>query len=139
MPDKSWKAFERRIALRFPGGRRRGADTRGDSGGKSDIICDGWAPECKLLARPCFSDLLDAARQSERNAQPGQIPVAIVKRKRDRDGDALVVLRLETFQEWFLRAEGVGDGFRSLARKTAEDSADILRALESGPPEEGGR
>ena len=102
MPDASWKAFERRIARLFPNGRRRGADTRGENAGKSDIICDGWAPECKLLSRPSFSDLLDAARQAERNARELETPIAIVKRKRDRDGDALVVMRLETFAEWYL-------------------------------------
>ena len=102
MPDASWKAFERRIARLFPNGRRRGANTRGDSARKSDIVCDGWSPECKLLGRPAFSDLLDAARQAERNAQGHQIPVAIVKRKRDRDTDALAVMRLKSFQEWFL-------------------------------------
>ena len=93
--DAAWKAFERRMARLFPKGRRRGADTRGPSTGKSDIICDGWSPECKLLGRPSFSDLLDAARQAERNAEPLQTPVAIVKRKRDRDTDSLVVMRLD--------------------------------------------
>ena len=102
MPDKSWKAYERRIARLFPAGRRRGCDTQG---GKSDIVCDGWAPECKLLGRPSFSALLDAAHQAERNAQDLQVPVAIVKRKRDRDLDALVVMRLETFCQWFLGVE----------------------------------
>lgn len=102
MPDASWKAFERRVAKRFPGGRRRGPDTRGESAGKSDVICNGWAPECKLLSRPSFSDLLDAARQAERNAEASQIPVAIVKRKRDYDANALVVIRLDVFSDWFL-------------------------------------
>ena len=99
MPDKSWKAFERRIAKRFPSGRRRGPDTHG---GKSDIVCDGFAPECKLLGRPSFSAMLDAARQSERNAQDLQAPIAIVKKKGHRDRDALVVMRLEEFCQWFI-------------------------------------
>ena len=102
MADAGWKAFERRIASLFPNGRRRGPDTRGDSAGKCDIVCDGFAPELKLLGRPSFSDLLDAARQSERNAEPLKVPVAIVKRKRDRDADSLVVMRLESFVEWYL-------------------------------------
>ena len=85
-----------------PNGRRRGPDTRGESAGKSDVICDGWAPEVKLLARPSFSDLLAAARQAERNAGELQTPVAVVKRKYDDDGDALVTMRLEQFEEWFL-------------------------------------
>ena len=66
------------------------------------MIADGWAPECKLLGRPSFSDLLEACRQAEANAEPLQTPVAVVKRKRDRDTDALVVMRLESFREWFL-------------------------------------
>ena len=105
MPDAAWKAFERRMAKLFPGGRRRGPDTRGETGGKSDIVCDGWAPECKLLSRPSFSALLEAARQAEFNAQALQVPVAIVKRKRDSDRNALVVLRLGTFRDWFLSRE----------------------------------
>lgn len=103
MADRSWKQFERRIAKYFPNGRRRGADTQNvDRGGKSDIICDGWAPECALLGRPAFSRLLEKAVQSERNAEPGQIPVAIVKKKFSDDNDALVIFRLETFVEHFL-------------------------------------
>ena len=101
MADAAWKAFERRIATVF-NGLRRGPVTRSDSGGKSDIVCDGWSPECKLLGRPSFSDLLDAARQSERNAEDGLVPVAVIKRKRDRDCDSLVVMRLESFVEWYL-------------------------------------
>jgi len=65
MPDKSWKAFERRIAKWFPNGRRRGADTRTEYAGKSDIICNGWAPELKLQARIGFQDCINAVRQAE--------------------------------------------------------------------------
>ena len=102
MPDAAWKAFERRIARLFPNGRRRGADTRSEAGGKSDIVCDGWSPELKLLGRPSFSDLLGAARQAERNAEALKIPVAIVKKKGARDADSIVVLTLSTFVSWFL-------------------------------------
>ncbi len=64
MADAAWKAFERRVATIF-GGRRRGADFRGPDGGKSDVIAEGWSIECKLLGRPCYPDLLAAARQAE--------------------------------------------------------------------------
>ena len=101
MPDTSWKAFERRIARVF-GGVRRGADTRGPHGGKSDVIANGWAIECKLLGRPSYSDLLAAAHQAELAAKPAELPVAVVKRKRADDADALVVLRLATFRAWFI-------------------------------------
>ena len=103
MSEKSWKAYERRIAKLFPSGQRRGADFRGDSAGKSDIISPGWAPECKLLARPSFGQLLGAARQAETNAKVDEIPIAIVKRKNDRDVDSLVVFRLETFYRLWLK------------------------------------
>jgi hypothetical protein len=56
----------------------------------------------KLQKRLGYQDFLDAARQSERNAVDLQTPVAILKRPRDHDRNALVVMRLETFAEWFL-------------------------------------
>ena len=102
MPDKAWKAFERRIAKWFPGGRRRGADTRGVDAGKSDIIADGWSPECKLQHRIAYQVILDACLQAERNAVSMQTPVAILKRPRDRDRNAIVCMRLEVFAQWFL-------------------------------------
>jgi hypothetical protein len=102
MADKSWKAWERRVATIF-GGRRRGAYTGLNGQGKTDVIATGWAIECKLLARAGYQDLLDAARQAEANREcPEDIPVAVVKRKGDLTKDALVVMRLETFQEWFV-------------------------------------
>jgi hypothetical protein len=103
MPDKSWKAYERRIAKVFPGATRRGAHTGDGRNGKSDLILDGYSVECKLLSRPSFSTMLEAANQAERNAEsPGDIPLAIVKRKGDLDINALVVMRLETFKEFFV-------------------------------------
>jgi hypothetical protein len=104
MPDQAWKAFERRIAKVF-GGIRRGADTRSADGGKCDVIHDHFAIECKLVARPNHSTALDACRQAERNAKPHQEPVVVIKRKNAHDRDALVVQRLEVFEQWRL-----GDG-----------------------------
>ena len=102
MSEAGWKKFESRIAARF-GGRRRGAATSQNGAGKCDVVgADGWAIECKLLGRPGYQDLLDAALQAEKNADPEDIPVAIVKRKRDHDQNALVVMRLEKFLEWFV-------------------------------------
>jgi len=103
MADKSWKAWERRVAKWFPDGRRRGADFRGDHSGKSDVISDGWSIEVKLLGRPTYGGMKDAARQAETNKEhPSDIPVAIVKKKGDPDKDALVVMRLESFSEYFI-------------------------------------
>lgn len=102
MTDTAWKAFERRVASVF-GGKRRGAYTGTTQGGKSDIIKPGWSIECKLLSRPCFADLLAAARQAEANAeQPTDIPISVIKRKGDLDTQALVVMRLERFKEFFV-------------------------------------
>ena len=101
MPDRGWKAFERRVARLF-GGQRRGPDTRGPHAGKTDVIHPHYAIEVKLLGRPSFSDLLSAVKQAELNAEPHQEPIAVVKRKDAHDQNALVVMRLPTFMEWRL-------------------------------------
>lgn len=102
MTDKAWKAWERRIAAIF-GGTRRGAYTGNGRQGKTDIICPGWAVECKLYSRPTWSVIQDAARQAESNAETNlDIPVGVVKQKGALDRDALVVMRLEKFIEFFV-------------------------------------
>ena len=108
MPDSSWKSFERRIAKLF-GGKRRGADYRSEQGGKDDVVHGRFSIECKLLGRPSYSDLLDAARQAERNSPPDRIPIAIIKRKHADDRDSLVVMRLETFLKYEPRPEEPND------------------------------
>ena len=100
MTDHAWKQFERRVAKRF-GGQRRGADYRDSEGGKNDVIVDGWSIECKLLGRPSLWAMQIACAQAESAAQPHDIPIAIVKKKGQHDDNALVVMRLEQFQEWF--------------------------------------
>ena len=102
MPEPAWKGFERRVAT-ILGGKRRGAGTSEAGEGKCDVIVPGMAPELALLGRPSFSDLLSKARQAEKNAQPGQLPIAIVKRKRDHDDNALVVMRLEEWTKWYVK------------------------------------
>ena len=100
MPDAAWKAWERRVARSF-GGERRGPLTRGADGGKTDVVVEGYAIECKLLSRPSFQQMLEAALQAEHNGEPGDIPLAVIKRKRDQDAHALVVMRLPEFMAWF--------------------------------------
>ena len=100
MSDASWKAFERRIAKRF-GGERRGADYRSKDGGKNDIIIEGWSIECKLLSRPSFGQMSTAFDQAVDASEPGDIPIAIIKKKFDADANALVVMKLDEFMEWF--------------------------------------
>jgi len=102
MSDKSWKAWERRAAAVF-GGKRRGAYTGDGNAGKTDIIVDGWGVEVKLLSRPTYQQMFNACVQAETNREKDtDIPIAIVKKKGARDNDALVIMRLEQFKEFFV-------------------------------------
>ncbi len=103
MAEKAWKVFERRVAAIF-GGQRRGAQTSTNRRGKTDVIgAPGWAIECKLYKDPDYDVLLGAARQAEKNREsPTDIPIGVVKRLGGHDSNALVVMRLETFQEYFV-------------------------------------
>lgn len=102
MSDKSWKAWERRVATIF-GGKRRGAYTGDGNTGKTDIIVDGWGVEVKLLSRPTYQQMFDACTQAETNREKDtDIPIAVVKKKGARDNDALVIMRLEQFKEFFV-------------------------------------
>lgn len=81
-------------------GKRRGADFRDKDGGKTDIILEGFSIETKIWKRPTFQAMLDDARHAEeRKQKPTDIPLAVMKRSGDPDGDALVCVRLETFLE----------------------------------------
>ena len=105
MSDKAWKAFERRVAEVF-GGKRRGAYTGDGAHGKSDVIAPGWGIECKLYTNPDYDTLLAAARQAERNREnESEIPVGVIKRKGGKDSNALVVMRLEVFAEFFVNQQ----------------------------------
>lgn len=99
MHSGTWKAWERRVA-EILGGVRRGPDTRGEHGGKTDIIHDRFAIECKRLSRPSFGLILDACKQAEKNGEDWQEPIAVVGRKQDCWKDAIVVMRLEVFKKW---------------------------------------
>ena len=58
-----------------------------------------------MLGRPSFGQLLDACNQAEAAADRvvggSPLPIAVVKRKRDHDVNALVVMRWETWLEWY--------------------------------------
>jgi hypothetical protein len=106
MADKSWKAFERRIAKLF-GCKRRGADFRGELGGKDDLTHAHYSVECKLLSRPQWNDIERACIQAECAAyetatSPSREPIAIIKKKFDEDDNAFVVSRLSTWKTWHL-------------------------------------
>ena len=103
MTDKTWKAAERQIARIF-GGQRRGADyKKKDGGGKSDIILDGWSIEVKHNKRPFFQLMFDAAVQAEKNREnPTDIPIAVIHKAGTPYKDSLVIMRIETFQDFFV-------------------------------------
>ena len=104
MADKSWKALERRICPMF-GGKRRGADYGDRLGGKNDCVdTPGFSIELKLLKRPTYQQMYDACVQAESSTESiVDIPIAIVKKNKQglKDKDALVVMRLETFLDFF--------------------------------------
>ena len=103
MTDKSWKAVERRLCKIF-GGKRRGADFGSAETGKNDCIeCDGWSIEIKHMLRPSFGIIEEDVRKAEeRKEHKDDIPIAIMKRKRSRDKDAIVCIRLEVFEKQIL-------------------------------------
>ena len=104
MTSKAWKAWEGRLCKIF-GGKRRGADYVDEHGkGKNDCVdCKGWSIETKLMLRPQFGKIEEDVRKAEeRKEHPDDIPIAIMKRKRSRDADALVCIRLEVFEKQIL-------------------------------------
>lgn len=126
MAVAAWKAFERRVAKLF-GGKRRGPDYGDVHGGKNDIICKVWSPECALLKEASYCHLLSKAKQSERNCVPGHIPIAVVKRKFQKDPDALVIMRLDTFAHWFLSPGSHGSTGRPAQEEKLTPSAPLHR------------
>ncbi len=101
MSDKTWKAFERKIAKAL-GGERRGADYGDARGGKTDVIHPLWAIECKLYKRPTWGVLLGACRQAEAAAEAHQMPIAVMKKNGAPMGDTIVAMRLGEFRSWFV-------------------------------------
>lgn len=102
MPDKTWKAFERRMARkvgteRIPvTGERHGADAR----------TSRFAYQFKLR-RTLPVWLWDWLSGIVSTAGDGQVGVLVLKRPRERDGEALVVLR---WRDWVELHGGGTDG-----------------------------
>lgn len=95
MPDKAWKAFERRFAKRM--GTVRIGPT-GDDG--ADFITDDFVVQCKLRKTvPLW--LLDAVDNAVKAAGDERKGFALIKKKNMRDNDALVILRYSDFEELF--------------------------------------
>jgi len=92
----SWKDVERAVAHRL-GGQRVPVSGRA---GQPDVVHPWLAIEVKHR-RSLPRWLLSALAQARAAAQPGQLPVAVLHEHGQRYRDALVVLRLADFEEWF--------------------------------------
>ena len=98
MSDRAWKAWERTLA-RLLGGRR--VPITGRARGDVPDISHPWlAIEAKVRREIPFW-LEDALRQAEASAGPTQPPIAVIHKHRTAHGQALVVLRLRDWLDWF--------------------------------------
>ena len=98
MPERRWKATERKIAALL-GGRRVPVSGRG-RGDAPDVAHPWLSIECKdRTSLPAW--LLEALAQAEASATPLQLPNAVLHAAGERHAQALVVLRLADFIEWF--------------------------------------
>ena len=98
MPDKGWKAFERRVANAM-GGRR--IPVTGERGG-ADVVGGGpFVYQCKLRRGiPTYlAEWLAGIRGAAARAGNDTIGVVIWKAPRKRDEDAVVILRYKDWQD----------------------------------------
>ena len=94
--DKSWKAFERRVAARV-GGKR--VPVTGERDG-ADVVAPAFVYQCKLR-RGLPSYLKDWLRGiTMAGERAGATGVVVWKAPHARDDDAVVVLRLKDWQDW---------------------------------------
>lgn len=106
-PSDTWKAAERRVLAFWPGGKRRGAYVNDGENGMPDSSDDliGWSIEVKHAKRPTLGSMIKAVAQAEKNKRnEGDIPVAVVHPEGVEYKDSLVVMRLETFAQFFINS-----------------------------------
>lgn len=107
-PTSTWKQVEAQIAKFFPNAKRRGADYRNveNGGGKNDIVCSGWSIEVKHSKKPTYGLMVSAVAQAESaKIIPDDIPVAIIHKEGTEYKNSLVIMRLETFANFFINQE----------------------------------
>lgn len=96
MPDKAWKAAERRLARQFET-QRTGPTGKDDN----DLAHPLLAIECKYRKKlPTWALQCLAQARCGRTAA-GKVPVTILLGKFMRVTDGLVVMRVSDFQELF--------------------------------------
>ncbi len=95
MPDKCWKACERRVA-HILGGRRTGPSGRTGP----DVVSDWLSVEVKTR-RHLPAWLLAALQQARTGCPESRLPLVILHRVGGRHEDDLVILGLGDFAEWF--------------------------------------
>ena len=99
MPDKVWKAVERKLARRF-GTTRVGA--------RDDVQMDidaGWLSIEVKHRKKIAKFLKDAVAQAVRNAGVSQLPIVILHESGQSHDNNIVMMRLKEFQEWFYDSE----------------------------------
>lgn len=104
MADALWKKAERRICQML-GGTRRGPTGRDTS----DCYHDWLAIEVKANRK--MPEYLEAwMQQAENNAEAGKLPLVVWHNVQDQYANALVVMRLHDFLDYF----GNGDAAEEL-------------------------
>jgi hypothetical protein len=100
MPDKSWKATERRVA-EILGGERVPVNGR-IRGSAPDIAHDSLSLEVKSRkSAPAW--LTEAMEQAEASSRDGRFPVSVIHVQGKPYADALCVMRLEDLASYMKR------------------------------------
>jgi len=94
MPDRAWKATERRVGALL-GGRRVPVTGR-QRGSAPDVEHVDYSIEVKHRAKlPRW--ILEAMDQANKAASGAQLPIVVLHQSGDRFAEALVVIKLENF------------------------------------------
>ena len=129
MADKSWKAFERRLAKRV-GGRR--IPVTGERDG-ADVVAGPFVYQAKLrkgvpsYLRDWLRGIVAAGERS------GATGVVIWKAPNARDDDAVVVLRLKDWQDWHGCDTEDTQQIKRLARSEPGEPFDCVHGVTAVP------
>lgn len=102
MPEKSWKAVERRIARRLGGERNPLSGIQGGAGTHGDIIHSVFYGEIKHLQRAAILTL--HAKTGELGRKEGKTPLTIIHKKGTEQ--YVVCIDLSDFEKLCLGSKG---------------------------------